>query len=145
MKSLKKQINESINEGANTVNKLALYDMLRDFNIDDDQDQEFIDMMVNDYNVAPDMAEALVKAVTDAALDDPEGFDKKFADDLNADKTLRRKLRCDYYLGVVNHKDAFWVLPLTNQTDKLKKLLAVLDNIKWDKGAKWDVIYNFQL
>lgn len=138
MKSLR-----SVLESTNVVNKLALYDMLKEFNIDEDCDQCFIDMMVKDYNVAPDMAEALVKAISDAALDNPEGFDKKFADDLNADKTLRRKLRCEYYIGVVNHKDAFWVLPLTNQSNKLEKLLAVLDNIKWDKGAKWDVIYNF--
>ena len=133
----------SVLESANVVNKLALYDMLKEFNIDEDCDQCFIDMMIKKYKVAPDMAEALVKAVTDAALDNPKKFENKLAQDFGANKILQRELKCEYYIGVVNHRDAFWVLPLTNQTGPIKKLLAVLDNIKWDKGAKWDVIYNF--
>lgn len=141
MKPIDQFLKESIvAESSNVVPVRALHEILANFNIVADDIEPVWTGIAKTYKIPTDVAERLVDAIYETAVDDPEEIEMKVLDDLfGAHKILKKLVDDEYYLTCnVPGIDKAWVLPLTNQTDKLRDLRALIDNIKW-KPSKHDV------
>lgn len=149
MKSLKEIISESINESsANEVPVRAFFEFLRDANIEMIQDgnegeeERWQELLQKKYKVSADIATALVSTMADATREVKEVDASLFKDLFHGDKLLKKETNFEYYIAatVPGEKKAYVASIFDSQRKNLK---AVLDNIKWSKGGKYDVYFNF--
>lgn len=142
MKNLKNYILEG---SSNVVPVEALMAVLKDFNPDVYNDIYFIDMLTMEYKVSQDMAEALIRTLGDAVMDEAVEIDPKICDDLfSADKIIKKEVDSNFYLAVHKHGNpTAWAVSITSRRQNQRELAAVLDNIQW-KPSKHNVFYNFK-
>lgn len=130
---------------SNEVPVKAFWKFLKEVDVQEGSAEYWYNEFEFEYGVSADIAKALIDVVFDGAIDDVVEFDAKIMDDLfGADKIIKKEVKTNNYIAVrLPREKKAYAVPFTNQTSTCKAARAVLDNIKWTKGGKWDVAYNF--